>query len=1402
MRNIVMTKKLFVLIVIAVLIIGFNFSIFASAHFDDSYKDEGILIDNFDDTTNVSFPDNRCLWDAANKRIILNNGSDTFTYNYSGQPDSIEVWEQSFGTEFGISQFISPDTVEGTKINETDMPNLKKVDDKRIITVGEFLSENLNYAFSPIQHFKFKTNQEKDNIKNIRIDWYFGSFVPSDECNLESISLWVWVYNSIIPHWKKIVPLEYVNDNFNNTFDPTISYYNQNDFKDWINDDGMLDFLIVGSPKSGKQKTYLYTDFIQLELTTKKGYLSDGTVVSSPISISPSDFGGWESVFWKSSKPSNFSSVTIQVLDENEKLIGELSSTASPLDISSVENRVIRLKAILRSKSPGITPYLSSWGVIWQKTDSYKDSFSTSYKISDMNGVKIQDGKVLVNEFSDEWSFFGKNPANYRSYIGTGLKSAPKNLYWYSKNRDSGGGFRQVVAKNGKVYVPGSDNRIHVFNAVRKSSSGMQKSINVSRNKYNVDAAIAVNDNYLIIGTCNVSSQNKIYALNLSDNLTGEKWYYPKGNETICFSAPITIDEGRLFVTSWSGRLWETPLLSFINKVFPGNNKLIGLDVETGEELWDPITLPAGSFSAPAVGDEMVFVGCQNMYGSSLFAFDIATGTEVWNQSVGMIGKSSPVYADGKVFVLSKGTSNISSSSKNKIIAVDAHTGEILWNKTIGGTNTMALLNVLKGFRFLKAIDTSAPIASPVFYDDTLIVVTPDGQLMGLSTDGEIKYDFNISKADIGEFYVTSPLVVNDKLYVTSGRSKVFCFNAKKLVTDQKPIWSYEIERATGGLLEGPPNIISSPIIANGLMFLSVTEKTKNLTGRVYSIGDYSKNTEGYIVSNPIHLPPGYWWNYFEADNVSSEKNRIIYSILDEKGNVLIDNLNGVKYNISSLKTNVIKLYASLTVGDDKKSLPQLNSWEVSWVEEDIKPEFIPGSFKPGRNGWVNQEISECSIEVRDKHPGASGIDVNSARYKIGYIESDTGKHKTSSWLEASSDDESGVKQTRIYAKLNESKLKIDAVLNITFSIKDLAGNENTSDLVEFKVDSIKPFSKFVGSYDEKHTQPFKIVVNASDDVNGSGLQKVYIKYRYKTSEEEDFTGEWEIYDSMVSPFIFYFEPEKSGYYQLISIAEDNASNLEEINNDKIADAIEVLFDMYKPALNTSFTTQRWKNQPEYEIEIYDDFKLDALYYRFDNQTQWTIIKDNIDNSTYKTTWQVPQDYWIKMRDGENHTVFFKITDIIGNEYISNARNSPKIIKDVNASSFYIDTSDFEQLHWDNKFVLKPECPEDTNITQIKLFYKYSKNREDLGKQNFTEYKNTSEEPFEIMFIPEEGSGYYVFYMEIIDSSGAVHHAYSDTVNITLFPAPLFIALIIILIILLILTMLILMKMRKKKQEL
>lgn len=1395
MKNIAMIKKLFVLVIIAVLIIGFDFSIFASAHFDNTYEDEGIMIDNFDDVSDVVLQ--RCVHNSTTRTIILDNGSDTFTYNYSGQPDSIKAWWYSFRSERGIiPQFISPAAAPGNEFDKKDMTALKDVDNLRLETTGGMLSEKLKYVFSPTHHFQFKTNQKPDNINNLTIKWWYGTYKSNNEVNLEKISLWVWVYNSIIPHWTQIKSIDYIESNFN-TSTPDISYTSEADFKDWINDEGYIDILIVGTPGSKKINSILYTDFVQLEMNTKKGYFSEGTVISAPIT--PPSFGRWESVFWSSSKPSGASSVTIQVLDEDEKPISGLSSTISPIDISSVENKTIRLKAILRSKSAGVTPVLYSWGVIWERTDGYRDSFSTTYKTDDMKGIKIQGGKVSVNEFYGDWAFFGKNSANTRAYDGKTITNKPDKLYWYSKDKTVGGGFRQVVAKNGKVYIPGSNNRIYAFNATKDTLSSRQEPVYITKDKYNVDAAIGVTEECLIIGTCDTGSVNKIYALNLSDNLTGVRWKYPKENESICFSAPITIDDDKIFITSWSGKLWDIPILSFLNKFIPGNSKLIALNADTGEEIWDPITLPSSSFSAPAVGNGRVYVGCQNMWGSSLFAYDIETGEEVWNQSVGVIGKSSPVYADGKVFVLTREIKNISSSGTNKIVAVDANSGEILWNKTIGDMSNIVLLNVLKGFRFLRALISSAPVSTPAYYDNTLFVVTPDGQLMGLTPDGKVKYSFNISEKGLMNYYVTSPLVVDDILYVTTN-NMLYAYEVSELnKNNTKPMWSYEIINPDLYLISAPPDVIASPIIADGLMLLSVTENSANLTGRIYCIGEYSKNTEGYIVSNLIHIPKGYWWKSFSADNVTSENNTVTYSILDEDNNVLITGLNGTTYNISGLTTNVIKLYAEINIGNDSGSEPdpEINSWEVTWVKEDTKPEFILSSFEPGRYGWVNQEISECSIIVRDNHTGASGIDVNSGRYKIGYIERGTGENKTSPWLEATSDDNPGVRETRLYANIQGSKLKIDTILNITFSVKDLAGNENTSDTIVFKVDKTKPSSNFVGSYENRYTQPFIIIVNATDETNGSGVQRVYIKYRYKTSENTDFTGEWEIYNSSVSPFTFNFKPEKSGYYQLISIAEDNASNIEEINTDKIDNAIEFLFDMYKPTLNTTFTVQKWRTLPEYELEIYDDFKLDALYYMFNNQTQWTIIKDDINTSTYKTTWKVPQSYWIGIRDGENCSVSFKITDIIGNEYIS---KEIKIIKDENASKFFIDTTDFIMWHWDNKFTVKPEYPSDTNVSQVKLYYKYSKDEGTLENRNYTEYKNTTEKPFEITFIPVEGSGYYMFYMEIIDSSGAVHKAYSEMVAVTLFPTTLFIVLIAVLIVLLLITSVILMKMRKRKQ--
>jgi outer membrane protein assembly factor BamB len=106
-----------------------------------------------------------------------------------------------------------------------------------------------------------------------------------------------------------------------------------------------------------------------------------------------------------------------------------------------------------------------------------------------------------------------------------------------------------------------------------------------------------------------------------------------------------------VFITSWSGKYSQIPTLTnfydkmnnMLNKVFGNHNKLYALDINNGNEIWDPINLPAGSFSAPAVDNDIVFVGCDNIDGPSLFAFNEYNGEQIWNKSVGLVGRSSPV---------------------------------------------------------------------------------------------------------------------------------------------------------------------------------------------------------------------------------------------------------------------------------------------------------------------------------------------------------------------------------------------------------------------------------------------------------------------------------------------------------------------------------------------------------------------------------------------------------------------------------------------------------------------------------------------------------------------------------------------------------------------------------------
>jgi hypothetical protein len=1025
----------------------------------EKLEEDGIWYDEFTDTDSVNL-DSHCVHNSGSDGyILLGKGSASYEYNYSGQSKNIKVWEHTEANLEGssISQllfyFISPNLSPGDPITDTNrLANIKYLDDgKTLDTIGIKYSRENPLPANPIQHFRFTIDQEKDLIERFTINWWYGDY--DRFVFLDNIDMYLWSYGDLLPKWENVCTISYNETKMNDNY-VDISYSFGND--EYISDDGYIDIVLIGTPTGPlpkeEENAILKTDFINISVKTIKGYWSEGTIESDLIEIE-NDFAGWESIFWKSSRYSNHSGVTIEVLDENGNPIEGYSGTISPLDISEINQDKIKLRAILSSKSPEITPRLYNWGVMWQKPNSYKDTFTYDFRIEETTGLKIENGKINVSEFFSDWEFFGKNSANTRSYSGKTLTSAPSAYYWYS-NFGFGGGFRTPVVSEGKVYVASKDKRIYAFNETQDSAIIPQNPVdNSSVLDFEVEACIAVAEDYLIVGTSELGKNNKIYALN-KNNLSEKLWQYPppKQNWTICFSAPPIIDNRRVFISSWGGGILDTPFFSFVGSIFGKNNKLIALNLDDGNEIWEPKNLPSGSISSPVIGDDFIYVGCQNMYGSSLWAYDIESGGEIWNQTIGIVGRSSPVYADDTIFVCANEKDSIKDSGENKIFAVDAMNGDILWNKTIGKIDPASLIYLLKGSSFFyRLIEGFAPITTPAFYDNTLYVVTPNGTLLAIETNGDEKWSFDLSSNNIlnmFSFYTASPLIVEDMVYIATGNGFVYAFDVDNSELIVEPSWSYELESPGEYQVEyGRPSVIASPVLADGLLYISSTEGNTNLTGRIYCLGSYSPNKKGNITSTTIHVPIEHWWQSF--------------SILDENGNTIktFPNYNNISNSISDLTSNGIRLHASFKITNPSDISPILDSWELTWVEEKEPPVFIYSNEDDVL--YANQGLQEISIGVKDVADDnvISGLDLTTAKFRIGYTPKNSNTPTLSGWLAAESEGKSGVVQTVITANLADLDFEVSKFNNITFRIKDLAGNSAESKPTNFKIDTKKPVS-------------------------------------------------------------------------------------------------------------------------------------------------------------------------------------------------------------------------------------------------------------------------------------------------------------------------------------------------------
>lgn len=1424
-------KKSIAIFIVFLLLLSFNFSLNVTAKLDIDEFD-GVAFDDFDTDEDITYIN--CNYSKGS--IKLDYGAHNITYDCKVTPEKVEAWKLDpllikpgdEGVGGFLSKFLSLDQLTGDEFSSNEYEDLWYADNNVVETealVGYYDEPNW-----PLNLFRFDLDFNKDIVDTFTVDWYFGDF--KEDTNLEEIYMFVWSYGDLLPRWREFDVGSYP-DIVNTTLNTVLG-------KKYSNDDGLIDVLIVGKPKELRQYTYLYTDYVKLEITISEGYLPNGNVTSTLIQ--PATLKGWEQVIWSGSRPSTNSWVKIQVLDENNNVIKALDGnsegfTTSPIDISTIDVDVyskIKLRALLHSENLEFTPRLNNWGVLWQTKSGFYDSFRYDYRIDESYGINIERGEIKVSDFYSDWLIFGKNSENTRSYIGQKLKIGKNQTYWFTEDElDIGGGFRSPVVKDGKVYVASETNRIYALNLTTENPDDEHLPFDVSDADYKVDNSLAVADNLVIVGTGDTGENNVIYALNAS-NLTQVMWYfeYDENDKPICYSGAPTIANDRIFITSWSGKFRDNPILSYLFSwlntqlqklgVDLGiNNKLIALDLD-GNEIWDPIDLPASSYCTPAVHNGLVYVGCENYQGSSLFAFDENTGEEIWNASIGLIGKSAPVVADGKVFVLSREQSLFALKGDDKVSALDAETGEMLWNKTIGNDTTI-IGNVLKGYGYDNLIATSSPVSTPAYYQGTLFVMSINGVLFAIDSEtGEEKWTFNSTEytkgADFIPYHTASPVVVDDIVYIATTDYAIITENAFVYALDNSNngdiLWDYQIlDPIYDPAIPQRHLLLASPIVTDGLVLLSenrwVSAKQEH-EGRIQCVGEYSKNSMGILYSVPVHVQKGKWWDKFNAVTENTEENNTItFEILDGNGEPFngFGNLNGTDNDISGIKENVIQLCAHLTIGNSSEPLPLLKSWEILWSTEDQAPEFIDSSFEPGQEGWINLNLKNCSIEVEDRGVDnvISGLDTSSAKYQLEYVKegSDT---PVTEWFDAVCDQESGALKTKMTARISEDlTVEVTDLRNITFSIKDLAGNEATSGTVTFKIDNDKPTSsiKDPDDFESKYIEPVTIEAEGDDDVGGSGVVKIALYYRPTGSSDWlKYKPDEETLDD--PPHVWSFEINVSDSYEFTTIATDKANNKEDLPSNG---EVSFLFDMNKPPKPDYKEEYYFNTLPVFSgnnaITFTDDYQLEKVEYQLDihGENEWILIADNINDDSYSEDWGLTQSDWDTLLEDETHLLFFRITDYCGNVYQTPTEDAIDITKDTTppiAENVSLDLSGYDG-GGDDEFTITANIPDGIDVSYVTLEYSYSP--DDSKWNEWKQYgDNIGDGPYTWDFKAGDGSGYYKFRITIFDEAGNFVQSPIKSVNITIFPTTLTLLLVILIIVLFAFTIIVIRKMSKKKE--
>ncbi|MEF8879083.1 MAG: PQQ-binding-like beta-propeller repeat protein [Candidatus Thermoplasmatota archaeon] len=1380
-------KALITIAVAFLLLISFNIRISEGEASSTIYKNDGVWIDEFQNGTSLQKKNNVSIENDELKTIYESYNN---SYDFASQTGH-KAYYNLFVPLQETSEGIKPLFFRSMKDSflEEEIGNyslLEKEDDKKFSSQSTSV---LTTSLTTMHHFTFRIEDKAKYIDNMSFHW------KGETNNSSKIVVYSWRYSQDgfvkkAGMWEKIEEIE-------TTESIEEIKYNLSGISKYLGADKTFDVMIAAIPEKMRTNCKLMTDYVNVSTETHDFYSVTGEAISEKID--PVSLGAqpgkwrWEKVFWDGDFKEDKATVRIQILNGSDlKPIDELSGNRdgflqSPIDISDLsidKYDSIALRAWFNNSDRTLTAKLKKWAVSWQtKSNCYKDDFQTLFRIDKTNGVNHNCSGFSVSQSADEWAVFGKDFDNNRVYFG----EAPEeyNLYWNSENSSAGGLFCSPVVSDGRVFIPSSTrNKVLAFKVKQTEEDENQIPVDSTVTlPHKIEMSPAIVDDLLIVGTSGYESKNRVYAFD-KNNLSMERWNWTiPSDENICFSSSHNVEDNKVYITSWSGSGLSSPYYNYFNNIIKENDLLNRyIDVEptgritvlnnSGELLWSKI-LPAASFSTPAIHEDKVIVGCENMNGDSLIAYDKETGRKVWDTTVGMIGKSSPMVFCDQIYVLTKKPAGVA-RWQDQLVVIDADNGEVQWRLSFGDklfTPQTLPKNIIDyilpeeensdSINALKIKDLMTA-TTPVFNDGMVYVASSNGELYSVDVEKrDVKWNLSLSNDKIAEtakrfnmplHNVASPVVANGRVYAASSFGVIYAVDEET----GEIIWNNSVEPEDYNI------ICSSPTVSDGLLFINSINS--NFEWKLHAIGGYKKKIQGRAISEVVTIPrDGYWWSNFNADYETPGDSEISFSILNKQGATLLSDLSGgnnVLYN-KNIDSRSIRLCGLLKKKNSNSSL--LKNWEICWVEEKNKPVFEENvQITPGgtTDGYYGPKSQKLSIEVRDigDNNVVSGIDVSQAYCKIKYL-TDLGVSKTTGWIETESNGKSGAENTTLYVNVSKLEIKDMAFLEaIKFRISDLAGNTAENNFYPIHLDAGKPVSKVEQPKNVGKVNSLTVEASASD-YNQSGIKTVTFQYRYKKEVNSEWS-EWQSYSSLNStPYVWEFKGE-SGLYQFRTVAEDIVGNREEKEKDFTA-----IFDSEKPAVSTYLPSSMTFDELPFEVVFNDDFKLENVYYRI-NKKDWTVIDSDIDNDTY--TWQMSKEIVDKEKD-EIFIIDFKVEDICGNVKILPQKGVKLYEEETEeAAGVYLDLSEFSMLQLDNEFTITASIPEEIDVENVKLFYRYSSD-----KKSWNEWKpyggNKTTMNAEWSFKGED-EGFYEFKTKMWTTEGETIESDVQQKEINVFP--------------------------------